>query len=366
MNLDMGVGNTGENITKSFVPGKGYVKATEAGVKVLRRAAKERPAHFEDAKLTQELHNDRFKEGQKAIHGLLKQTSNRGTMSGASIQRPRLALGIGLKASGTKGFMVRTGSAKGGTSHVILPKDAPQHIVNHEMTHAAPKRSSYRMHQIVTDPKKLMREEARAEMGSNRRAGYYRTYDKTNIAYTQAAQSEPYRQMAHETYASQPGAKGKIFEKENVQAFKDVQDKIGSAREKQGSTFKKVPGTNEYKASGRKAYESRNYTPDSLPRHTRVIHHVKDNSGKYAFGTGAVSIGGFKGNQWMDRRRQKRVGVHKSFETLDMGGAMVTETPKRDLPVRDLQTGRFVGTPHLQKLSRAHDSLVWEKDRTDG
>lgn len=60
-----------------------------------------------------------------------------------------------------------------------------------------------------------------------------------------------------------------------------------------------------------------------------------------------------------------RKSVSKAFETLDMGGAMVTEEPKKDLPVRDLNTGRFVATPHLQKMSRAHDSLVWERS-TDG
>ena len=54
-----------------------------------------------------------------------------------------------------------------------------------------------------------------------------------------------------------------------------------------------------------------------------------------------------------------------SFEPLDMGGAMVSEKPVKDLPVRDLQTGRFVATPQLQKHSKAHDSLVWERD-TDG
>lgn len=72
------------------------------------------------------------------------------------------------------GGTIRAGSKSHGRSYVAgeagSKKEVAQ-IAHHEAQHANPKRSSYRLHsQIMGDPKKLFREEARADWAS---AGHY-------------------------------------------------------------------------------------------------------------------------------------------------------------------------------------------------
>lgn len=47
---------------------------------------------------------------------------------------------------------------------------------------------------------------------------------------------------------------------------------------------------------------------------------------------------------------------------LDMGGSLITPEPKRDLPVRDLGTGRFVAVPGLHKHAGGAEALIYEKE----
>lgn len=92
---------------------------------------------------------------------------------------------------GAGGFHIRTGSAKEGTSYVHLREGADKSTKAHELAHARPARSGYRMAQIVKDPKKLMREEARADFESR---GHF-AGKKTDSGYAQAAK-ERSRQTA--------------------------------------------------------------------------------------------------------------------------------------------------------------------------
>ena len=82
----------------------------------------------------------------------------------------------------------RTGSKSGGKSHIFMGQHRPGQpseavTLKHELAHAKPKRSSYRLHeQIGQNPKKLMREEARADWQGS---GHFK--DKMESGYAQMA-----------------------------------------------------------------------------------------------------------------------------------------------------------------------------------
>ena len=95
--------------------------------------------------------------------------------------------------AGVGGFTVRTGSKSHGTSHVVYrgmssigSSRKPKTTLKHEMAHARPKRSAYRMEQIGRNPAKQMREEARADFEAS---GHYKKVNpKKASGYEQLAQ----------------------------------------------------------------------------------------------------------------------------------------------------------------------------------
>jgi len=98
--------------------------------------------------------------------------------------------------SGVGGLTLRTGSKSSGQSHVIYDKtkSGAKKTLKHEMAHAQPKRSIYRMQQIADSPKKTMREEARADAV----LGHYRKV-KPNSAYQQVAQARNTQRKVRKT-----------------------------------------------------------------------------------------------------------------------------------------------------------------------
>lgn len=84
----------------------------------------------------------------------------------------------------------RVGSAKGGKSYIVgsMPtKKLARAAQAHEMNHATPRRSAYRLHnQIALNPEKLMREEARADY---RGTGHFTHHPPTGSAYAAGARA---------------------------------------------------------------------------------------------------------------------------------------------------------------------------------
>lgn len=87
----------------------------------------------------------------------------------------------------------RVGGKSSGQSYVVsnLPKEIPKKLrrqtMGHEAMHALPKRSSYRLHnQIMSDPKKLFREEGRADYLSG---GHYSKHPDSGSVYAQGARA---------------------------------------------------------------------------------------------------------------------------------------------------------------------------------
>ena len=83
---------------------------------------------------------------------------------------------------GAEGFHVRTGGKKG-TSYIHMRSDARKGVTAHEVAHASPKRTAYRMNQVATNPKKTMAEEGRADYVAS---GHY-LKKKPTSGYGQAA-----------------------------------------------------------------------------------------------------------------------------------------------------------------------------------
>jgi hypothetical protein len=96
---------------------------------------------------------------------------------------------------GAGGVTFREGGKKG-ISHVHVPKKAvgglkAGHVMRHEEAHARVGRTGYRMSQIVNSPKKLMREEGRADFEGS---GKHFTKNPKQSGYAQAASAR----LAHQ------------------------------------------------------------------------------------------------------------------------------------------------------------------------
>jgi hypothetical protein len=132
-----------------------------------------------------------------------------------------------------QGATFRLGSKKGGRSVIRAAarnKSSYQQIVSHEQQHAKPRRSEYRLHgQILKDPEKLMREEARADLHSH--YGHYKdTWKKTmqgkpTTVYQQSAITGD---MSHvkQSYPHLTTTQAR----RGVKAYKQVQNKIEPRR----------------------------------------------------------------------------------------------------------------------------------------
>ena len=127
-------------------------------------------------------------QGQtKAYHAALTPTRSFKSKSGTTHVYEHNILSRGIP-KGAAGFHVREGG-KQGTSHVHYRSDKiigadnkPKSTLMHEMAHARPARSSYRMNQIIDSPKKLFREEGRADFESR---GHFKK--RPEGGYAQAA-----------------------------------------------------------------------------------------------------------------------------------------------------------------------------------
>lgn len=161
-------------ISKSFVNGK-FVRAVDLSAKQARKVKtggqwkKARGATKFDTQFKETMASPQMKEFSRT--------------AGTAVNRE-------LPKDMGQGGTVRLGSKSGGQSIVAAQagsKKTLNQIASHEKHHANVKRSSYRLHaQIGNNPKKLFREEARADWHSQ---GHYKNAKKATSVYAGMARS---------------------------------------------------------------------------------------------------------------------------------------------------------------------------------
>lgn len=158
-------------VTKSYVPGKGWIPATKLTPKQRAKV----PGGHEEAKgvsykdLTWRANHNQHKQNIAANQHMVGIKQSAWGPSRAGTYR------VGGKKTGRSTVM---GSANNG-------KDL-KYLLRHEDQHAKVQRSSYRLHrQIAGSPKKTMREEARADQFSG--AAPWRKAQSNDSIYASAA-----------------------------------------------------------------------------------------------------------------------------------------------------------------------------------
>lgn len=217
-------------IGKSYVPGKGFVSATAPGSKAMLRGIK--PGRYKDQRGVSE-EDFQYRIG-RARRKVLVGEATKKTKTMRTDAPTRTRWGFGRTGRDVAGFTVRSGSKSQGRNTVVLSHKLKRAEVdstyNHELAHAAPKRSEYRVHhQIASDPQKMIREEARADMAGG---NYWRNPEsRTDSGYTQIARihdpsdTPPMAAMKERMYG---------FSAKQAGAYRGVQDKIAGARRKRG------------------------------------------------------------------------------------------------------------------------------------
>jgi len=162
-------------ISKSFVNGK-FVRAVDLSAKQARKVAV--GGQYKAAR--------GVSEGDKRFLATTR-------MHREVVGTPRFPEGVRhnpmMRGHQGSGGTIRLGSAKQGRSYVSgqASKKSIPYVTAHEAQHANVKRSSYRLHaQIMRDPEKLMREEARADYNS---FGHYSTHPVDSSAYGMGARA---------------------------------------------------------------------------------------------------------------------------------------------------------------------------------
>ncbi len=242
-------------INKSFVPGKGWIAAT----KLTAREASKVPGAHSAAKGVSKP-DLKFKTRREGLEVKLHEHG------GGFVQNKEHA-----GAAST----IRYGGKKTGFS--FIQGHAPDarsrdRLMAHEGQHAAVNRTSYRLHgQIMSDPKKMFREEARADIqGSGRHYTEHRN-PQTSTTYEALANSRkkaverpnhpgvnsrivsemtgaPRFNNAqwHENLKGRAGFVGNHYRKgkmdDNIDAYRHVQDKIQAARQRKVQKSFVMPG----------------------------------------------------------------------------------------------------------------------------
>lgn len=224
-----------KQVEKSFVPGKGWVSATQVSRGALRNAAKNRPRW--KAKMKR-----RAEEASDAAHGRAEaqQTQVRNWREGKPLKgvpsghEPDDFTMLQMALGGTDAFTARVGGRRGG-GVIVAPPGVPKRIVQHERAHLEPKRTAYRFRQVIDDPKKLQREEARADMAGGMYFRDPKLKFKHSSGYTRAARDEGERIMRENTWGNAAGAEStsaRMWSQDAVAEYRQVQDKIASRSKK--------------------------------------------------------------------------------------------------------------------------------------
>jgi hypothetical protein len=222
-----------KKVKKSYVPGKGFIPASaipKAELRALAHGGRKAGQRIVRAKAKAD--NDTFKSTHADLKKLAQELQTKGrtsrTPSGA-LHHSVSNLDINTYSPGTQAFAFKTGGRRA-PGYLVTAPGASGHIMAHEAAHLMPKRSAYRTHhQLVEDGAKSMREEARADMASGDKSGYYanREAKRTKSGYVEAANSEYARSTQ---YRHSDEHRAKMFTPESMDAFRSTQDRIHANR----------------------------------------------------------------------------------------------------------------------------------------
>ncbi len=336
-------------IHKSYIPGTGYVKASKTTKRVLRAANQHRAGYLQAAKNSSKEFGENLRRSDQDVKDYITAAHREGRVYSTKGHQTHVApdtwenlttFGYG---SPLRGRTAVAGSKKHGVTVSTYPHHADADTINHEATHGAPRRSSYRMRTIIDNPTKLAREEARAEMGTGAKHTYYKKLGpgvRRESAYAGAARRESSR-TAMESNADKRYQK--MYEPKNVAAYRQVQDKIAAART----------------AKGRKPWQTTTWTtPTTMSTPRKVVTEaVEQHPDATLLGAGGTGLLGAAAVSRHNTKKRQRVAKSDEPLFLDMGGAMLAQPYKTEqisqLRTRDRATGRFVAAPTLVMKARS-------------
>lgn len=284
-------------VSKTFIPGKGYVSATKLPKSQLRMTVRTQRAAKARVRDEEARHFQAYRKTDQSQKELLAEIGQKGKelpspMKGTAFLQPNWAKEAQMKSVNIEAFAVKRGGRRSGQAVMVVPKGATKDTVNHEMAHLTPKRSGYRLHQVLNDSKKLMREEGRAEMATRSKGGYYKTDAPGTSGYIQMARDDDIRSAANFQDKMMRGdilGEGK-YNKEALEAFRGVQDKIYRARSAKGAPFNSGGGSEKFRGN--------QYVDDKKRRKVRA--------GLVALGGGtAAGGGGYSAYRWNKKRSTK-------------------------------------------------------------
>lgn len=282
-------------ISKTFIPGHGYVKASEIVARTGKEGLRHAVTHQKvDRKITQwatERENRQAHANVKELRNHVKDVQANGKIlpskhKGVTWIQPSATRSMEMKQQGLEAYAIKVGGRKSGDKIMVVPKGSSESTVNHELAHLKPKRSGYRFQQVLSTGSSTMREEARADMATGLHRSYYGTRGakkQPDSGYVGAARSEK--------------------DRKGYENFENMQNRFNFAHDEKLDKFKAEP-VNEYRRIQNKIYEAR----------------VR--SGKPVF----------RGNQYVDDSKRRRAIVY--------GGGAGTAVAASAYGLRKYQKGK--------------------------
>lgn len=286
-------------ITKSYIPGKGWVSAANAGKKTLRTAQKGGNRYKNMRGVT-----ERDKATRQSMQSLneamdtipSKKTINLGR--GRKVeQKESAAMPPGMEA-----FAYMSGKRR-----IIATKPgADPKFVKHELAHVTPKkRKAHRLAQINQNPKKAMREEARADfMGGMK---WRQAPSKGQITSRQRSGDSSGN---YSGYAAAARRRGMARDQRNVGRVADFTNRRAAKAQgmnpamlpKRSSMFKQ-PAMGDY----RKVQDKMDAARGTRYRFTANMKNRVNRSADVAFPTAGIAGVGYLGNKtYQDRKKVNR------------------------------------------------------------
>ena len=275
--------NHGEVIAKTRLPNGSWVKASSLTKTELRAANKGRKAGELKRKTDDDAKFREYANSQRDMKKMLDdirdgKTPDWTNKQGMVFTTPNKQAEREMQQANMSAFATSFGGRKG-KKVMVVPKGSEPETVDHEIAHLTPKRSSYRLHQVISDPKRIPREEARAEMSANHRGGYWRNKDTEPSSGYGAAARSPFKRQMYRAVEEMQGLSGgfdkKIFTQEGMKLYRSTQDQIHRAN------------------------------PNRLP----------------PMGTKGYSNPKFRGNQHVDEKGQKKGNARRNLTLLGGGTA---------------------------------------------
>lgn len=285
-------------VTKSFVPGKGWVKATDVGARELRSAAKKRPEYFRKQKLKDKNHP--YRADSRIISETMDEIERSSTllMKGPKNSTLLQPWDENIMPPSMAAFAVQSGGRRG-RRIMVIPDNTPEHVVRHEMAHVTPKRSGYRLWQTQKDPKLAMREEARADMAGGGTGQYYRRFhnnEETATAYSASAADKKNARTMRLNFAASPNRHA-MYKEDALDGYRMVQDRIATAQRRTGYP---APSGSSIARGGSKKFNGNQYVDDKKVRRRKI----KIITAESLTGGAAGGLGGYLGLR--DRRVEEK------------------------------------------------------------